>query len=247
MWDKIDITNERNEYLLNAEIIFEEPMTVTIAGITYTFYIDSCIVTKCDTDKSGNAIIPSSVNFDGKALPVKSIGDKAFWECTKITDVTIPDSVTEIGENAFFDCTGLASVTIGNGVTKIGYAGFVYCENLKSVTIGKNVTAVGDYAFYGCNNLTNVYYTGSESDWNNISIGTFNDPLLSAKITYNCKGTSTKGDINGDGSVDNKDVVLLFRYVSGSSAYDPLYDYNEDGAVDNKDVVALFRVVSGSN
>ena len=160
MWDKIDITNERNEYLLNAEIIFEEPMTVTIAGITYTFYIDSCIVTKCDTDKSGNAIIPSSVNFGGKALPVKSIGDKAFWECTKITDVTIPDSVTEIGENAFFDCTGLASVTIGNGVTKIGYAGFVYCENLKSVTIGKNVTAVGDYAFYGCNNLTNVYYTG---------------------------------------------------------------------------------------
>ena len=247
MWDKIDITNERNEYLLNAEIIFEEPMTVTVDGITYTSNDStSCEVTKCDENKSGKVTIPWSVHFDGKKLSVTSIVDKAFWECKNITGVTIPDSVTKIGENAFFDCTGLANVTIGNGVTKIGNAGFVYCESLTSVTIGDGLTTVNDYAFYGCSSLTNVYYTGSESDWNNISIGTFNDPLLSAKITYNCKGTSTKGDINGDGSVDNKDVVLLFRYVSGKSAYDPLYDYNEDGAVDNKDVVALFRFVSSA-
>ena len=56
----------------------------------------------------------------------------------------------------------------------------------------------------------------------------------------------TKGDINGDGEVDNKDVVLLFRYVSGGgkSGDESVYDFNGDGEVNNKDVVALFRYVS---
>ena len=56
------------------------------------------------------------------------------------------------------------------------------------------------------------------------------------------------GDTNGDGAVDNKDVVVLFRYVSSASGseYDPALDFNGDGAVDNKDVVALFRYVSAA-
>ena len=59
----------------------------------------------------------------------------------------------------------------------------------------------------------------------------------------------TPGDINGDGNVDNKDIVTLFRYVSGYpvvvliSALDP----NGDGNVDNKDIVTLFRYVSGGD
>ena len=57
--------------------------------------------------------------------------------------------------------------------------------------------------------------------------------------------SALRGDCNGDGAVDNKDVVVLFRYVSGNeSGYDPIYDFNEDGAVDNKDVVALIRYIS---
>ncbi|MBR6921148.1 MAG: dockerin type I repeat-containing protein [Clostridia bacterium] len=54
------------------------------------------------------------------------------------------------------------------------------------------------------------------------------------------------GDLNEDGDVNNKDVVVLFRYVSGSNRLEDetFYDYNEDGAVDNKDVVSLFRYVS---
>ena len=57
------------------------------------------------------------------------------------------------------------------------------------------------------------------------------------------------GDVNGDGEVDNKDVVTLFRYVSGGIKADDesAYDYNGDGEVDNKDVVSLFRYVSGTD
>ena len=54
------------------------------------------------------------------------------------------------------------------------------------------------------------------------------------------------GDINGDGFLDNKDVVVLFRYVSGGSEYDSAYDFNDDGEVNNKDVVELFRFVSAA-
>jgi hypothetical protein len=56
------------------------------------------------------------------------------------------------------------------------------------------------------------------------------------------------GDVNGDGSVDNKDVVALFRYVSSAeAAYDALYDFNGDGEVNNKDVAALFKAVSAKS
>ena len=56
------------------------------------------------------------------------------------------------------------------------------------------------------------------------------------------------GDTNGDGAVDNKDVVVLFRYVSSASGseYDPAFDFNGDSVVDNKDVVSLFRHVSAA-
>ena len=72
------------------------------------------------------------------------------------------------------------------------------------------------------------------------------DDLLTVGATG---GETQVGDINGDGELNNKDVVLLFRYVSGSEKADDetVYDFNGDGNVDNKDVVSLFRIVSGSS
>ena len=57
-----------------------------------------------------------------------------------------------------------------------------------------------------------------------------------------------KGDVNGDGKINNKDVVALFRYVSsGEIGADlTIYDFNDDSKINNKDVVALFRYVSSN-
>ncbi len=80
----------------------------------------------------------------------------AFWECTGLTSVIIPNSVTSIRANAFWNCTGLASVIIPNSVTSIGIATFSKCVSLTSVNIPNSVVMIENQAFYGCTGLTSV-------------------------------------------------------------------------------------------
>ena len=87
---------------------------------------------------------------------VTSIGSSAFEYCSSLTSVTIPNSVTSIGDQAFSYCTSLTSVTIPNSVTSIGNSAFCRCSSLTSVTIPNSVTSIGSYAFSGCSSLTSV-------------------------------------------------------------------------------------------
>ena len=97
-------------------------------------------------------VIPSEIN--GK--PVVKIGERAFSECTSLTSIVIPNSVTTIGDRAFAWCSSLTSVTIPNSVTSIGDHAFDLCSGLTSVTIPNSVTTIGDNAFTYCDSLTSV-------------------------------------------------------------------------------------------
>ena len=84
------------------------------------------------------------------------IGGSAFYDCTGLTSITIPGSVTSIGYEAFHGCSGLTSVTIPESVTSIGGEAFYGCSGLTSVTIPESVTSIGGGAFSRCTGLTSV-------------------------------------------------------------------------------------------
>jgi hypothetical protein len=100
--------------------------------------------------------IPESVEYEGITYSVTAIGESAFYYCTGLKSVTIPNSVATIGESAFDGCKNLSSVTIANGVTSIGVAAFQLCTSLTSLTIPNSVTAIAEGAFQGCSGLQSI-------------------------------------------------------------------------------------------
>ena len=94
---------------------------------------------------SSTYYIPSSLK--SVAVTGGNILMHAFYNCSRLTSVTIPDSVTSIGEQAFYNCSGLTSITIPDSVTSIGEEAFYNCSGLTSITIPDGVTNIGDYAF----------------------------------------------------------------------------------------------------
>ncbi len=122
-----------------------------VQGYTYTTTNRAVTITKY-TGSGGAVTIPSTIN----GLPVTSIGDNAFYCCTNLAGVTIPDTVTNIGDGAFQGCLSLATATIGNSVTSIGSYAFYACDSLTSLTIPNSVTSIGYEAFFYCVHLASI-------------------------------------------------------------------------------------------
>ena len=115
---------------------------------------------------------------------VTQIGDDAFRDCDRLTSVVIPGSVASIGNQAFSGCWILTRIVITDGVGSVGESAFENCRKLIKLWLPKTVTFIDYDAFSGCDNLKNVYYSGSNSDWNAITIEDGNAALENAKRTY---------------------------------------------------------------
>ena len=101
-------------------------------------------------------LIPEEIVYNHYIYEVKEIEDKAFYECSALASVIIPNSVMSIGDSAFNSCSILTSITIPNSVTSIGLEAFWGCLGLTSITIPNSVTSIGDSAFSDCSGLTSI-------------------------------------------------------------------------------------------
>lgn len=114
------------------------------------------------------------------------IGIYAFYKCTGINDVTIPESVISIGDHAFQTCNALTSITIPDNVTCIGSYAFYDCSSLINISIPGSIISIGSDAFYLCRSLSNVHINDLLA-WLNIDFGDYNsNPLsYSGRLYYN--------------------------------------------------------------
>ena len=162
---------------------------------TYTVKNGEATITDCFTSISGDVTIPSTLG----GYPVTSIGHHAFNNCTSLVNITIGHSVTSIGQSAFESCTSLTSISIPNSVTSIGYRTFSDCENLED-----------------------VWYGGSISEKESITIGSKNSCLTNATWHYNiCDSNSHVYGGECDSSCNKCEWT---RTVTRSHSYDNACD-----------------------
>ena len=177
----------------------------------------------------GESCFFSSTALHNISIPnsVRSIGDCAFSGCNGLTRVTLGSSLKGIGGQAFKECSSLSSIVIPEGVTAIEYSTFEDCSNLMEITIPRTVTSIGRWAFDGCYGLSKVTFTGTRAQWNAIDVKEYNDPLLSANITFAGSGPAAPTVTGGKDSQGRP--TLKWNAVSGAAKYEVYRSYSENG------------------
>lgn len=115
-----------------------------------------------------------------------AMGDNLFTKCYKLAKVTLPSRIDRVGAGMFMNCLLLSQVVISQGAESIGESAFASCGVLQSVTIPDSVTRIETAAFASCLRLTDIYFGGSETQWQIITkLGDSNTTLASKTIHYN--------------------------------------------------------------
>ena len=184
-------TNNKKRHIMKRTIFLMLAVLLsTLSASASAFKVDGIAYNKNSDGKSvyvsyggdytGPVTIPERVTYDGTTYSVTSIGEFAFKDCTGLTSVTIPNSVTEIGYSAFggtpwynnqpdgvvyigkvaYEFKGeMASgtaINIKEGTVSISGYAFYGCTGLTSITIPNSVTSIGEFAFSGCTGLSSV-------------------------------------------------------------------------------------------
>lgn len=128
----------------------EEPIKIgRIDALAYDLYSDHAEIRSCNTLTEGSVTVPETI----EGLPVTAIVDWAFTLCTKITSVTLPETITYIGIGAFQHCYEMVSINIPESVSKIGQRAFLKCYKLREVDIPQGIEAIEAMCFFQCTDL----------------------------------------------------------------------------------------------
>ncbi|MBO4452411.1 MAG: leucine-rich repeat protein [Clostridia bacterium] len=131
------------------------------AGLEFVLNGGSYNVTGIGSCTDKDLVIPSIY----KGLPVTAVGDSAFEDCEKLTNVTIPGTVVAIGDNAFDNCSTLTAVIIPDSVQSIGDSAFSNCICVISAVFGSGLKSIGVNAFSNCPSLMSAQFAVTEGWW----------------------------------------------------------------------------------
>lgn len=235
--------------------------------------IDNFAFSAC-SNLSEFIVDPKNPSFSSEDGVLFDKGKETLLHCPakKSGTYTIPNGIKNIDRCAFSNCENLTSIIIPDSVTTIDDSAFYGCSNLTSVMIPKSVTSIGDCVVSSdrLNGLTDVYYEGTEDEWNQISIKSnispditihYNSEPITTTTTVTTSSPSTTttttttkpvydniyGDINLDGVVDLTDAIMLNKQVAGVIMFTSVQQKNadcyRDGSIDDKDTTALMQFV----
>lgn len=129
---------------------------------------------------------------------VTSIGKYAFYGCASLSKINIPNTITFINEGLFSKCISLSNISIPEGVTSIGERAFEDCTSLSSISIPRSIRSIKELAFSDCTSLTDVYYDGTETEWEKISIGKYGNTYLKKATIHFAASTKIAQNIPTD-------------------------------------------------
>jgi hypothetical protein len=157
---------------------------ITADGLVYRIDDDEVAVIIGYEGTAAEYTIPATL----EDLPVIAVENEAFYECSTLKKITLPDSLKTIGNNAFAYCDGLTEMVIPAGVTDIASNAFAYCENLTKVSLGSHVSTIGNLAFFQCAKLSTISVAEENSTFSSL-----------------------------DGMLTNKDQTQIVIYPAGKS------------------------------
>lgn len=201
------------------------------------------------------------------------IGYGAFMGCTALKEFYMPNSVTTM-ENAVFTKSGIETLVLSDNLTSIsgGYIETIYepiwdedgnmiepgytteepwssftLTPLQKLTFSSNVTNIGEYVFTIPSAVEDIYFYGSEEDWNAIEVERCNESLAGITVHFSA-GTEGSGDASWDGTISVLDCVMLQKYLlrGGHVTNKLAADVNQDGRIDSFDLALLKRKLAAS-
>ena len=227
----------------------------TYGELSYTADENGITIVDCSETASSSVSIPRDIN----GVKVTAIAERAFADCTLLTEITVPATVKTIGDYAFYRCYGLESVRLSHGVESIGEYAFDSCKSLDGIFIPTSVTGIGDFAFSNCDELATVTVAAGVSAIGENSFrhcagmsgvyvtdGSYAHTYLEKRLY---PVVFIDGDADLDGQLTNADVSTFVRYLSGwdmADNFDILkMDVYTDGALSNRDVIMCIQKLAG--
>lgn len=220
--------------------LFALSLLCVVQSLAYDAYIDgiyynldkskgtaevTCVYNLSDDNWAtyvGNVVIPNNVEYDGNSYNVTSIGTSAFYNCSNLFSITIPEGVTTIASYAFYHCWNLSSIDIPEGVTTIGEHAFSECQSLSSITIPEGVTTIEEEAFYKCYSLSSIEMPPSVTFIGENAFG-----RCSSLSSIYIKDVTTWCNIEGLSGLADSGASSKTLYVNGEVAKDVII---EEGA-----------------